>query len=130
MLVPHQGGLSKEALTELCKENNPEPVSVLQKLAETFNQQIQILFLPRHRPELNPIELRWGRIKTCVRIAQARYTVTTLEQKVLDEVANTTPQHWASPEKKQSPKKSNISKMPKISRMKYSLMNRRKAPIK
>jgi transposase len=55
------------------------------------------LFLPPYSPDLNPIELCWSKLKSILRMVEAR-TVTTLRQAIFDAAAAVLPSEamaWA-----------------------------------
>jgi transposase len=51
----------------------------------------EVLFLPAYSPDLNPIELMWSKVKTCLRAAQAR-TAEALIQAIAAALATVTAQ--------------------------------------
>jgi transposase len=81
-------------------EPSPQPVYVAQALLENAGRDLKYLILPAHHPELNSIELQWGRIKTYVERNNTTCNINDVEKLVRDEFGRITPDHWAGCERK------------------------------
>ena len=70
-------------LLKRAREINPMPAYKIQRIATKFNErdfQIKILFLPVARPELNPIDMLWPKIKREVATKNLNFRLPTVEE--------------------------------------------------
>jgi DDE superfamily endonuclease len=94
------GGLPKPELQRLAKLNKPEPRYKVQDVLDAEGRDLKLLILPTHHPELNPIELQWGRMKTHVARHNTTCKLSDVERILLEEYDRILPEHWAGCEKK------------------------------
>jgi len=93
-------GLSTPELKRLVKLNEPEPRYEVHDVLANENRDLQLLILPTHHPELNPIELQWGRMRTHVARHNTTYKLSDVERILLKEYDRIEPRDWAGCEKK------------------------------
>jgi len=94
------GGINRAELERLAQENLPAPIYEGQVLVEGANRDLKYLILPTHHPELNPIELMWGRMKGFVERNNTTYNINEVEALVKEEFLRVTAEDWAGCERK------------------------------
>ena len=78
--------VTKSIMMEHAKKIAPAPKYMVQHVADTFSEDdfsIKILFLPVAHPELNPIEMVWGHVKTEVAKSNFDFKLAALEEYAL-----------------------------------------------
>ena len=78
-------------MLEQARKIYPAPKYKIQKIADKFTSadfNIKILFLPVAHPELNPIEIVWGRVKRAVARNNLTFQLAAVEQETKRQVDN------------------------------------------
>ncbi len=99
-LMNGSGGMRVVELSMIVKKNEPEPRYEAQDILEGANKDLKMLILPVHHPELNPIELQWGRLKSFCERNNTTDRMSDVEKLALEEYDRITAQHWAGCERK------------------------------
>lgn len=76
--------------------DNLSPHKSDQTLALIAQAGAEVIFLPAYSPDLNPIEMMWSKVKSCLRSAEAR-SVADLITAIGQALSRITPQdalHW------------------------------------
>lgn len=100
LLPARAGGLTRDELYQLCKTHRPSPIYLIaQKIAAL--DDVKLLILPIHHPELNPIENMWAFIKGYVKRNNITFRQTEVERLVEDAYTDITPKIWTGVMNKQ-----------------------------
>lgn len=93
-------GLSLAELKVIVKKFSPEPEYEAKALIDKQERDLKLLLLPTHHPELNPIELQWGRLKAYAMRHNTSFNLPDVEKLVWDEYDRVTVEHWAGCERR------------------------------
>ena len=82
--------MKKASLLEQARAMYPAPKYKIQKIADKFETEdfsIKILFLPVAHPELNPIEMVWGKVKRNVASRNMTFQLSAVEEETRHQIS-------------------------------------------
>ena len=83
---------TKPELYEIIKRHKPKPVYQTDVMANTWGHEV--LRTPVRQCELNPIELIWAKVKTCVASRNATFKLSDVKVLVHESLDNVQPEDW------------------------------------
>lgn len=84
---------TKAEMKAVAEKHKPAPRYQVQRLAARFG--VSVLISPVAHPDLNPIEMVWGTVKTALKRGNTTFTLTALKGLVAKEFDKITPTVWA-----------------------------------
>ena len=90
--IPFDAFLTKPELYEIIKRNKPKPVYRTDVIANEWGHEV--LRTPVRQCELNPIELIWAKVKTCVASKNSTFKLSDVKSLVNESLDNVRPEDW------------------------------------
>ena len=90
--IDFEASLTKAELYQTIKQHKPTPIYRTNVIANEWGHEV--LRTPVRQCELNPIELIWAQVKTCIASRNSTFRLKDVQKLVHESLDNVTPEDW------------------------------------